>query len=104
MLVMRRRPGESFHIGPEIEIEILEITPTRVKLGIVAPGSLVIVRKELVLTREVNLTASKPTEFQSIAWLAGKLKPAATTPDTTQQQGFSISVATPETSSAKTLE
>ena len=46
MLVMRRRAGESFIIGDEIEIEVLEVTGTRVKLGIVAPDSLSIVRKE----------------------------------------------------------
>ncbi|MFN3326554.1 MAG: carbon storage regulator [Bryobacteraceae bacterium] len=32
MLVIRRKAGEALLIGDEIEIEILDITPSRVKL------------------------------------------------------------------------
>jgi len=46
MLVMRRRAGDSFLIGSDIEIEILEITPTRVKIGITAPSACVITRRK----------------------------------------------------------
>ena len=46
MLVMRRRAGESFTIGDDVEIEVLEIAGTRVKLEIVAPEATPIVRKE----------------------------------------------------------
>jgi carbon storage regulator len=73
MLVMRRRAGESFLIGADIEIEILEVGPTRVKLGIVAPAQLAISRKEVILTRAENLTASKSTDPAAIAWLSRKL-------------------------------
>ena len=76
MLVMRRRAGESFLIGADIEIEILEVGPTRVKLGIVAPTQLTISRKEVILTRAENLTASKSTDPAAIAWLSRKLGPA----------------------------
>ena len=47
MLVLRRRAGDSLLIGGDVEVEILEITPTRVKLGILAPDSVTIVRKEV---------------------------------------------------------
>ncbi len=73
MLVMRRRAGESLLIGGEIEIEILEVGPTRVKLGIVAPTQLAITRKEVILTRTENLTASKHTDPAVAAWLSRKL-------------------------------
>ena len=73
MLVMRRRAGEGFQIGPDIEIEILEVSPTRVKIGIVAPGACLIVRKEVRLTREENLAASRHAPPQTIAWLSEKL-------------------------------
>lgn len=73
MFVMRRRIGERFLIGGEIEVEILEITPTRVKLGILAPESVTIVRKEVQLTREQNLTAAKRVDPQAVSWLTGKL-------------------------------
>ena len=70
MLVIRRRAGEGFLIGLDIEIEVLEVSPTRVKIGIVAPGALPIVRKEVVLTRQENLAASRNAPAQTIAWLS----------------------------------
>ncbi len=73
MLVMRRRAGESFLIGTDIEIEILEVGPTRVKIGIVAPAQLAISRKEVLLTRAENVTASKTTDPRVIAWLTRNL-------------------------------
>jgi carbon storage regulator len=73
MLVMRRKAGESFVIGGEIEIEVLEVGPTRVKLGIQAPAELSITRKEVILIRSENLTASKRTAPRAIAWLTDKL-------------------------------
>ena len=69
MLVMKRRAGESFTIGDEIEIEVLEVAGTRVKLGIVAPDSVAIVRKEARVTREENITASRPVApMHSLRW------------------------------------
>lgn len=73
MLVLRRRAGDSLLIGGEIEIEILEITPTRVKLGILAPDSVTILRKEVYLTREQNVTAAKKVGAGAVSWLTGKL-------------------------------
>ena len=59
MLVIRRRRGESILIGDDVEIEIIELTPTRVKLGITAPEQVQILRKELQLTREQNRAAAR---------------------------------------------
>ena len=73
MLVIRRRAGEGVLIGPDIEIEILEVSPTRVKIGIVAPDALQIARKEVVLTREENLAASRNAPPHAIAWRSEKL-------------------------------
>jgi carbon storage regulator len=70
---MRRRAGEGFLIGPDIEIEVLEVSPTRVKIGIVAPNELPIVRKEVILTRQENLAASRHTPSDTIAWLSERL-------------------------------
>ena len=78
MLVMRRRAGESLLIGDDIEIEILEVGPTRVKLGIVAPASRTIIRKEVILTRSENLTAARNTSPEVIAWLSRNLAPQLT--------------------------
>ena len=72
MLVLRRRAGDSLLIGGDVEVEILEITPTRVKLGILAPDSVTIVRKEVHLTREQNVTAAKTVDPKAVSWLTGK--------------------------------
>jgi carbon storage regulator len=57
MLVIRRRMGESILIGGDIEVEILEIGATKVKLGIAGPKSISIVRKEIQLAAHANLCA-----------------------------------------------
>ena len=73
MLVMRRRAGESFVIGDSVEVEILEIAGSRVKLGIVAPQSVDIVRKETQITRNENLTAAQTVQHEVIQALLTKL-------------------------------
>jgi carbon storage regulator len=75
MLVMRRRAGESFLMGEAIEIEVLEICGTRVKLGIVAPDSVLIQRKEIKITRDENITAAQSVGPQSISSILDKVTP-----------------------------
>ncbi|MBL8242451.1 MAG: carbon storage regulator [Bryobacterales bacterium] len=58
MLIIRRRRGESIVIGEDIEIEILETSPTQVKLGISAPKEVTVLRSEIRVTRDVNRAAS----------------------------------------------
>ena len=70
---MKRRAGESFMIGDDVEIEVLEVAGTRVKLGIVAPESMVIVRKEARITREENITAARPLDPRALAALVDRL-------------------------------
>jgi carbon storage regulator len=59
VLVIRRRAGESILIADDIEIEILETTPTRVKLGIKAPREVAVLRKEVRLTEDHNRAAAQ---------------------------------------------
>lgn len=61
MLIIRRRRGESIVIGEDIEIEILETSPTQVKLGISAPKEVTVLRSEIRVTRDVNRAASTQT-------------------------------------------
>ncbi len=58
MLVTFRREGESVLIGDEIEILILDIRRSKVKLGVKAPRALVITTREMELVREQNLAAA----------------------------------------------
>ena len=59
MLVIRRRPGESLLIGPDVEIEILEAGPAHVKLGIRAPQAVRVMRAEVRLAAQQNECASQ---------------------------------------------
>jgi carbon storage regulator len=59
LLVIRRRAGESILIAGDIEIEVLETSPTRVKLGIRAPKDVDVVRKEIGLIAGENLCAAR---------------------------------------------
>ncbi len=58
MLVIRRKPGESIVIGDNIEVQVTEITPNRVKLCVAAPKEISVLRKEVHLTREANRAAA----------------------------------------------
>jgi carbon storage regulator len=48
MLVLTRREGETFCLGDDIEIEILDIKPGIVRVGIRAPKDVRVLRSELV--------------------------------------------------------
>jgi carbon storage regulator len=76
MLVIRRRAGESFLIDGDIEVEVLEVGSSQVKLGIVAPRNISILRKEVQLTRQQNRAASREVSPQELARVAGKLHPS----------------------------
>ena len=76
MLVIRRRPGEALCIGDGVEVEILESSPSQVKLGIRAPKSVVVVRKEIRTVGEQNLAASRSTSTPALERALAKLRPA----------------------------
>jgi carbon storage regulator len=59
MLVISRRPGESVFIGDDIEVELLDISHSQVKLGIRAPRQIPVLRSEIRLTAQQNLVASQ---------------------------------------------
>ena len=63
MLALSRKPGESVSIGNDIEITLLEVKGEQVKVGIKAPQSVAIYRKELFeQIQESNREASKISE------------------------------------------
>jgi carbon storage regulator len=57
MLIIGRRVGEAVLIGDNVEIQVMEVSGSRVKLGIAAPRTLSILRKEVRLAREENQAA-----------------------------------------------
>jgi carbon storage regulator len=58
MLVLRRRAGEAIILGGDIEIEVMEISRTRVKLGVRAPRNVSVARREAVAQAAENRQAS----------------------------------------------
>ncbi len=59
MLILSRKSGESFLIGDDIEIFILNAQNDRVKVGINAPEHIKIIRKELKEIEEANLDSAR---------------------------------------------
>lgn len=47
MLVLTRKKTQVIAIGDDIEITVVELRPDRVKLGITAPRSVRVIRKEI---------------------------------------------------------
>jgi carbon storage regulator len=58
MLILRRKVGEKLLIAGDIEIEILEMNGSQVKLGIKAPKDISVLRQEVQITMEQNRAAS----------------------------------------------
>jgi carbon storage regulator len=77
MLVLRRRPGECFLIGDEIEIEVLAVTHQGAKIGIRAPKSTIVLRKELRITQEQNSQAAQELSPADFIDAVKKLRPAS---------------------------
>ena len=67
MLIIRRGCNESVWIGDNIEIEVLDITASQVKLGIRAPKSIPVLRKEILQTLEANRDASRNSSSEALA-------------------------------------
>ena len=74
MLVIRRRTGEALVLGDHIEVEVVEITPTRVKLGVRAPRDVAVIRKEVLASRRQNELAAEPVGMEDLILLANRLR------------------------------
>jgi len=67
MLALSRRINESIIIGNDIEITILEVKGEQVKIGISAPKSVPIYRKEIYLQiKESNKEAAESSTSDEI--------------------------------------
>ncbi len=74
MLVITRRAGEGIVIGEDIELQVIELSPSRVKLGIAAPRSLSILRKEIQLAAAQNLEASQMLPLDRLHGFLARLR------------------------------
>lgn len=63
MLALTRKTGETIVIGDNIEITVLEVKGEQVKIGINAPKSIPVNRKEIFIQiQEANKEAASNTE------------------------------------------
>ena len=67
MLALSRKQGESIMIGGDIEITILESKGDQVKIGISAPKSVPIYRKEIYAQiQEANRETAETLDIESL--------------------------------------
>jgi carbon storage regulator len=57
MLVLTRRIGEEIQIGEEIRIMVVAVKGEKVRIGIEAPTSIPVLRKEILTRQEVAASA-----------------------------------------------
>ena len=73
MLALARKENESIMIGNDIEITVLEIKGDQIKLGVKAPKSVPIYRKELyVQIQEENKQAGSAVDVEALRGLFQK--------------------------------
>lgn len=74
MLIIGRKTQESIIIDDKIEIIVSEISGDRVQLAIDAPTDVIILRKELYETKQLNQQATKEVPKKSLGALAEALQ------------------------------
>jgi carbon storage regulator len=81
VLIVRRRVGEKILVGGSVEIEIVEISKSRVKLGVRAPAHVPVVRQEMATVAGENRLAAGLVAGDGVGRLvemiSGSTKPAA---------------------------
>ncbi len=60
MLVLTRKVGERIHIGDQIVVTLVRIQNDKVRIGIDAPGDVVIHREEVYQRVEASRSAAQP--------------------------------------------
>jgi carbon storage regulator len=75
MLVLSRRPEQSFRLGDEITVTVLGVEGDRVKLGIQAPRNVVVLRQELFQqVQHANSAAAEAGSVPSTQVVAALLR------------------------------
>jgi len=72
--VFRRKVGDGVIIDGRIEVQVLEVSGSRVKLGFSAPPEVTVMRKELFLTQQENRRAAAFRATENLARLVTVLR------------------------------
>lgn len=76
MLVLTRRTGETICVGDDIQVEVLEVRPGVVRLGIRAPRKVRVLRAELVAAvAEANSDAAQSADVEGLAHMRPEATP-----------------------------
>ena len=73
MLVITRKSSESFTIGDNIKVNILETNGEKVKIGIEAPKDIVIMRCEVLDTIRNNIEAVATNKIPDLSMLKQRM-------------------------------
>ena len=76
MLVLTRKSNQSIMIGDEIEISVLAVMGEKVRIGISAPRSVPVFRKEVYLDIKSGQDGAGQDEREAVAAALDKLKSA----------------------------
>jgi len=77
MLVLTRKKGQALMIGQDIELSIIDIQGDQVRIGINAPKSVTIHRKEIyeeIRKENLSAAAGKETDIQALNDMFAKNK------------------------------
>lgn len=74
MLILARRAGESIFLGEDVEIRIVDVSPSRVKIGVIAPRHLTVLRGEVKKAAEQNVQAAQPASAKAVERLLKQLR------------------------------
>jgi carbon storage regulator len=61
MLVLSRKLGQTFRVGPEVRVTIVKIDRNSVRIGIEAPGEVPVQREEIAF----EMPAAHPVEAEA---------------------------------------
>lgn len=73
MLVITRKASDSFTIGDNVKVSILEISGDKIKIGIDAPKDIVIMRSEVLETIRNNIEAVSTKHYPNLKLLEQKI-------------------------------
>jgi carbon storage regulator len=84
MLVIRRRAGEGLIIhfpgGESLEIDLLEIEGSQVKLGFAGPRQVRVLRREIAETEQANVRATETLNRAALDRLSERLRTTPNSP------------------------